>query len=75
MATIQGGDPTAAGVPPLRRPRLTEISPIDDDARGREIYQALKAVDEVAAALQTHLVAEHHADPARSSLPTTPPTL
>ena len=36
---------------------------VDDDARDRAIYQALKAVDEVAAALQTHLIEEHEAGP------------
>ena len=40
---------------------------IDDTARDRAIYQALKAVDEVAAALQTHLIEEHGADPERSA--------
>jgi hypothetical protein len=35
---------------------------IDDTARDRAIYQALKAADEVAAALQAHLIAEHRAD-------------
>jgi hypothetical protein len=35
---------------------------IDDTARNRAIYQALKAADEVAAALQAHLVEEHKAD-------------
>jgi hypothetical protein len=39
---------------------------VDEDARDRAIYQALKAVDEVAAALQTHLIEEHQADPERS---------
>jgi hypothetical protein len=34
---------------------------VDDTERDRAIYQALKAVDEVAAALQTHLVEEHGA--------------
>jgi len=29
---------------------------VDDVTRERAIYQALKAVDEVAAALQTHLI-------------------
>jgi hypothetical protein len=29
------------------------------------VYQALKAIDEVAAALQAHLVEEHGADPER----------
>lgn len=35
----------------------------NDDARNRGVYQALKAVDEVGAALQAHLVEEHGADP------------
>ena len=38
---------------------------VDDTARDRAIYQALKAVDEVAAALQAHLIEEHGADPER----------
>jgi hypothetical protein len=38
---------------------------VDDTARERAIYQALKAVDEVAAALQTHLIEEHGASPER----------
>ena len=38
---------------------------VDDSARERAIYQALKAVDEVAAALQTHLIEEHGASPER----------
>jgi hypothetical protein len=40
---------------------------VDDKARDRAIYQALKAVDEVAAALQTHLIEEHGADPERAA--------
>jgi hypothetical protein len=40
---------------------------IDDTARDRAIYHALKAVDEVAAALQTHLIEEHGADPDRTA--------
>jgi hypothetical protein len=40
---------------------------VDDAARDRAIYHALKAVDEVAAALQTYLIEEHGADPARSA--------
>ena len=40
---------------------------VDDSARERAIYQALKAVDEVAAALQTHLIEEHGADPERDA--------
>jgi hypothetical protein len=40
---------------------------IDDTARDRAIYHALKAIDEVAAALQTHLIEEHGADPDRTA--------
>jgi hypothetical protein len=40
---------------------------VDDTARNRAIYQALKAADEVAAALQAHLIEEHVADPQRSA--------
>jgi hypothetical protein len=40
---------------------------VEDTARDRAIYQALKAVDEVAAALQAHLVEEHGADPERAA--------
>jgi len=36
---------------------------VDDTARDLAIYHALKAVDEVAAALQAHLVEEHGVDP------------
>lgn len=39
---------------------------VDDNARDRAIYQALKAADEVAAALQAHLFEEHEADPDRT---------
>jgi hypothetical protein len=35
----------------------------DDIARDRAIYHALKAADEVAAALQAHLVEQHGAAP------------
>ena len=35
---------------------------VDDAARERAIYHALKAADEVAAALQAHLIEEHGAD-------------
>lgn len=35
---------------------------VDDNAREWAIYQALKAADEVAAALQAHLVEEHGGD-------------
>jgi len=44
---------------------------VSDSAREQAIYQALKAVDEVAAALQTHLVEEHGADPERAAEPDT----
>ena len=44
---------------------------VDDVTRERAIYQALKAVDEVAAALQTHLIEEHGADPERSAAQST----
>ena len=40
---------------------------VDDTARDRAIYHALKAADEVAAALQTHLIEEHRADPERAA--------
>jgi hypothetical protein len=40
---------------------------VDDDARELAIYQALKAVDEVSAALQAHLIEEHGADPERAA--------
>jgi hypothetical protein len=43
----------------------------NEAAPDRATYQALTAVDEVAAARQTHLLEEHHADPERSSAPTT----
>jgi hypothetical protein len=42
---------------------------VDDPERDQAIYQALKAADEVAAALQTHLIEEHHADPDRGAAP------
>lgn len=44
---------------------------VDDNARERAIYHALKAVDEVAAALQSHLLEEHQADPERAAAPNT----
>jgi hypothetical protein len=40
---------------------------VDDAARDRAIYHALKAADEVAAALQAHLIEEHGADLERSA--------
>ncbi len=39
----------------------------DDAARELAIYHALKAVDEVAAAIQAHLIEEHGADHERSA--------
>ena len=44
---------------------------VDDVARERAIYQALKAADEVAAALQAHLIEEHQADPERAAAQST----
>ncbi len=43
----------------------------DDIARERAIYQALKAADEVAAALQAHLIEEHKAAPERAAAQST----
>jgi hypothetical protein len=40
---------------------------VDDTAQDRAIYHALKAADEVAAALQTHLIEEHGADAERDA--------
>jgi hypothetical protein len=40
---------------------------VDDTARARAIYQSLKASDEVAAALQAHLIEQHGADPDRGA--------
>jgi hypothetical protein len=42
---------------------------VDDISRDRAIYHALKAADEVAAALQTHLIEQHGADPDREAAP------
>jgi len=44
---------------------------VDDIARERAIYQALKAAGEVAAALQAHLIEEHEADPERAAAQST----
>jgi hypothetical protein len=41
---------------------------VEDTARDRAIYQALKAADEVAAALQTHLIEQHGADLERAAV-------
>lgn len=40
---------------------------VADIAREQAIYQALKAADEVAAAVQAHLIEEHGADPDRAA--------
>ncbi|MCW2522782.1 MAG: hypothetical protein JWO63_1117 [Frankiales bacterium] len=40
----------------------------DDSARERAIYQALMAVDEVAAAVQAHLIEEHGASHERAAI-------
>ena len=40
---------------------------VDDTAGDRAIYHALKAANEVAAALQAHLIEEHGADPERAA--------
>ncbi len=39
----------------------------DHAAQDEAIYQALKAADEIAAALQAHLIEEHGADPDRAA--------
>ena len=44
---------------------------VDDTARDLAIYHALKAVDEVAAALQAHLLEEHRAEPERAAAQST----
>ena len=40
----------------------------DDFAHDVAIYQALKAADEVAAALQAHLIEDHGGDPERADV-------
>lgn len=40
---------------------------VADTEREQAIYQALKAADEVAAAVQAHLIEEHGADPDREA--------
>jgi hypothetical protein len=40
---------------------------VDDNARDQAIYHALKAADEIAAAIQTHLIDEHGDDPERAA--------
>jgi len=46
---------------------------VNDTARDQAIYHALKAADQVAAALQAHLVEEHGANPERAA-PRSPAT-
>jgi hypothetical protein len=55
------------------RGRLHEILDrmVDNTARDRAIYHALKAIDEVAAAIQAHLLEEHGADPQRAAAQST----
>jgi hypothetical protein len=43
------------------------VGMVENAARDRAIYQALKAADEVAAALQAHLIEQHGAEPDRSA--------
>jgi hypothetical protein len=52
--------------PPESSTRDT-VGMVEDTARDRAIYQALKASDEIAAALQTHLIEEHGAEPERAA--------
>jgi hypothetical protein len=40
---------------------------VENAARDRAIYQALKASDEIAAALQTQLIEEHGGEPERAA--------
>jgi hypothetical protein len=40
---------------------------VDDTSTGRAVYHALKAADDVAAALQAHLIEEHGAEPQRAA--------
>ena len=56
-----------AGLPHQPGRRRDTDRMVDDTARDRAIYHALKAADEVAAALQTHLIEEHGADPERGA--------
>jgi len=65
-ASASGGTRSGAG-PAVRDTRHM----VDDIARERAIYQALKAADEVAAALQAHLIEEHKADPERAAAQST----
>jgi hypothetical protein len=49
----------SAGTRQEAEPAVRDTRPmVDDIARERAIYQALKAADEVAAALQAHLIEE-----------------
>jgi hypothetical protein len=57
----------------LREPMRNTGPMVDDTARDLAIYHALKAADEVAAALQAHLIEEHGAGPERAA-PQSPST-
>lgn len=57
-----GATPSAA-----KRTAGDTVGMVNDTARDRAIYHALKATDEVAAALQAHLIEEHGADPERAA--------
>jgi hypothetical protein len=63
----QHGPATRPGALPVDAKARDTDDMVDDTARDRAIYHALKAVDEVAAALQTHLIEEHGADPERAA--------
>lgn len=52
---------------PSPRPTGILVPMVDDVSRELAIYHALKAVDEVAAAIQAHLIEEHGADPERAA--------
>src|ERR1700733_7622039 len=66
---LPSGAPQASGrrCRRCRPPRGILGGMTSDVTRERAIYQALKAVDEVAAALQSHLIEEHGADPERTA--------
>jgi hypothetical protein len=65
---VNRGKPEALGGEAITRDTCHMV---DNIARERAIYQALKAADEVAAALQAHLIEEHQADPERAATQST----
>ncbi len=75
VAALPFGVALSVGQVTVVRPRgkLREILDrmVDDTARDRAIYHALKAVDEVAAAIQAHLLEEHKAAPERAAAQST----